>query len=107
MARQKPISVSSRDRAVLNQHKARYEQEIGQTDEWGSFLATATLLGLAALGIYKLAQASRRSPQSVDVECIACRGGFVMAIPEGTGRAVHTFCPHCSTELVVNLGAAL
>ncbi|MFC1919479.1 hypothetical protein ACFLWX_01635 [Chloroflexota bacterium] len=104
--RQQPISISNRNRAILNQQKARYDSSTGQSTNWGQFLETMALLGLAAAGIYALAKASRRSSQSVDVQCSPCGANFIMAVPEGAERAVYTTCPHCGAELVVDLGAS-
>ena len=105
-ARQKPISINSRDRDVLNQQKARYEESTGKSTDWGDFLGTVALLGLAAVGVYMLAKAIKRSPRSVDVKCSGCDKSFVMAVPEGTPRAIYTTCPHCQEELVVDLGTS-
>ena len=103
-ARQRPISVTSHDRDALDSHKKRYEESTGEMTDWGAFLGTITLLGLAAAGVYHLAIAKRRSPQTVDVECFECGSTFLMAVPAGTGRAVYTSCPECDAELVVDLG---
>ncbi|MBM3176188.1 MAG: hypothetical protein FJZ93_10845 [Chloroflexi bacterium] len=104
--RQKPIPVTRQERASLEQHKQRYEGATGDTGDWGKFLGTIALLGLAAAGIYALVKATERSQQSVDVCCCRCSRNFVMAVPEGTGRAVYTSCPHCGIELVVDLGTS-
>ncbi len=103
-ARQKPISVTSRDRAFIDSHKKRYDESIGEETDWGTFLGTVALLGLAAAGVYNLVRANKRSPQTVDVECFECGSTFVMAVPTGTDRAVYTMCPECDAELVVDLG---
>ena len=102
--RQQPISISSRERAILNRQKLRYESSTGRNSSWGGFLGTVALLGLAAVGVYRLVRGSERSPQSMDVECTNCEATFIMAIPEGADRAVYTLCPHCGDELVVDLG---
>jgi len=103
-AKQRPISISSQDRAVLDSQKRRFEQSTGERTDWGSFLATVALLGLAAAGVYHLVRATNRSPQSVDVQCYQCSGNFILAVPRGTGRAIQTTCPHCNAELVVDIG---
>ena len=103
-AKQRPISISSRDRAVLDSQKKRYEESTGQKPDWGEFLATVALLGLAAAGVYHLAKTTNRSPQSVDVKCGKCQGNFLLAVPSGMGRAIQTTCPHCNADLVVDLG---
>ena len=103
-ARQRPISLTIGDRDTLDQYKIRYDESIGEKTKWGTFLGTITLLGLAAAGVYHLANAKNRSPQSVDVECCECGESFIMAVPTGTGRAVYTTCPSCCIDLVIDLG---
>ena len=103
-ARQKPISITSRDRAFIDSHKKRYDESIGEETDWGTFLGTVALLGLAAAGVYHLVNAKNRSPQSVDIECCECGEMFIMAVPQGVDRAVYTLCPACDAELVVDLG---
>jgi len=102
--RQKPISVPSSERALLNQQKERWEKVTGQKTDWGQFLGTVALLGLAAAGVYSLVKARERSLHSVDVQCCECNNTFVMALPTEIGRAIYTTCPHCDRELVVDLG---
>jgi len=102
--RQRPIPVTSQEREVLDKRKKKYEKSTGDSGDWGEFLATITLLGLAAAGIYKLVKAAKQPGQSVNVECIACRQTFVMALPNQVNRAVYIRCPHCQAELVVDLG---
>ena len=106
-SRQKPISIKKSDRDILDSYKERYETATGEPTDWGRFLGTVALLGLAAAGIYILTRAERRSPQSVDVFCEVCNTNFLMAVPEGTGRAIYTLCPECGADLVVDLGNVL
>ena len=101
--RQRPIPVTSREREFLEKQKKLYERNSGNTGDWGQFLGGIVLLGLAAAGIYVLARAVNRTPQSVDVHCSACGTSFVMALPNDARRIIHTKCPNCSSELVVNL----
>lgn len=103
-ARQRPISITSSDRDVLDLYKRLYEESTGENTDWGAFLGTISLLGLAAAGVYHLVKATRRSRQTVDVECFQCGSTFLMAVPAGTDRAVFTMCPECDAELVVDLG---
>ena len=98
------IAVSPQERSQLEEAKKVYETNFGQRTDWGGFLGSVVLLGLAAAGVYGLVRAARRSAQSVDIECCSCGGSFVMAVPAGTARAVQTICPLCNAELVVDLG---
>ena len=101
--RQRPIPVTSRERAVLDQRKKKYEKSTGLSGDWGKFLGEITLLGLAAAGIYMLVKGTKHSEQSVDVQCKACGETFVLALPAQVDRAVHVQCPDCQAELVVDL----
>jgi len=101
--RQKPITLRSRDRDTLDKHKKKYESTRGSTD-WGEFLRTVVLLGLAAAGIYAIVKATQRSEGSVNVEC-TCGERFVLALTPDVDRAVSVICPACGRELVVDLQA--
>jgi hypothetical protein len=103
-SRQSPISISKRDREKLDEQKSRYEESIGQKTDWGNFLRTMALFGLAVAGTYLLAKATQRTPQTVDVMSSGCRYKFIMSVPEGCSRAIYTTCPSCGAELVVDLG---
>lgn len=103
-AKQRPISISSGDRAALDSHKKRYEEKTGERTDWGTFLGIVALLGLAAAGIYYQAKTTNRSPQSVNVQCGKCQGDFLLAVPSGMERAIKITCPHCKAELVLDLG---
>lgn len=102
--RQRPIPVTRQERELLEERKRRYEESTGDRGDWGAFLRTVTLLGLAAAGVYTLGRVIARSRQSINVECAGCRGTFVVALPDQVGRAVHITCPYCGVELVVHLG---
>jgi len=102
--RQRPIPVTSRERVFLEQHKKRYERSTGDTGDWGNFLSTVALLGLAAAGIYMLVKAAKESENSVSAQCKACGQTFLIAISDQVGRVVYIKCPHCQAELVVYLG---
>lgn len=102
--RQRPIPVTRQERATLDERKRRYEESTGDQGDWGRFLGTMTLLGLAAAGIYALARVRERSANSVNVECATCGRTFLMAVPDQVGGAVYITCPHCGEELVVHLG---
>jgi len=101
--RQRPIPVTSQERRFLEEQKQRYENNSGDTGDWGQFLGSMALLGLAAIGIYALANAINRTPQSVDVRCSVCNNSFLMALPTEVRRVLYTRCPHCQSEIVVTL----
>jgi len=101
--RQKPIPVTRDERQTLNARKQRYEKSTGDIGDWGNFLGNITLLGLAAVGIYKLVKTSARSRQSVDIQCPECSEAFVVAVPGNVSRAINIDCPHCSEEFVIYL----
>lgn len=103
--RQRPIPVTRQEREHLDEHKRRYVEATGDNSDWGRFLGTITLMGLAALGIYGLARATRRSTNSVTVDCPSCAETFPLALQQPEPRVVETICPHCNAELVVDLGA--
>lgn len=102
--RQKPIPVTNIEREFLDEQKHRYENASGDNGDWGKFLGTIVLLGLAAAGIYSLVKATERTKQSVDVNCPNCGRTFIMAVPDGVNKATYIKCPICQTELVVDLG---
>jgi hypothetical protein len=102
--RQRPIPVTSKERTFLEEQKKLYEKKSGDSGDWGQFLGSVAILALAAIGVYTLANAINRTSQSVDVQCLACNKSFVMALPNGIGSVIHTKCPHCQADLVVNLG---
>jgi len=52
-----------------------------------------------------LDDAMKRTPHSVDIECAICQRVFIMAVPEGSGTAVHTTCPECNADLVINISS--
>ena len=99
--RQKSIAVTPREKAQLERAKALYEEKTGDSNDWGGFLAAASVLALAALGVYKLAKSTRDRPI---VECPACGVRFPVAYSGRPPRVVHIQCPQCDEELVVDLG---
>lgn len=104
--RQRPISVSGREHQALEKQRRQYEEVTGDKGDWGKFLGTMSLLGLAAIGVYGLAKAIERSERSVKVECSECQKVFPMALPSEPVTIVQVPCPYCDTDLVVNLGAS-
>ena len=103
--RQRQIPVTRQERERLDQHKHHYEEATGDRGDWGRFLGTISLMGLAALGVYGLARATRRSTNSVTVDCPSCAESFTVALPQPEPRVVETVCPRCNAEMVVDIGA--
>ena len=99
--RQRPIPVTDSERTTLEQYKRQYEQKSGESGDWGDFLGAIALLGLAAVGIYALAQATKQTPQSATVKCSHCQKNFIMAIPLNASNVIPVKCPHCQQDLVV------
>lgn len=101
--RQRPIPVTDREREYLERQRKVYESKVGDTGDWGEFLKTAVLLGLVGLGLYKLAQANQGLGQSASITCPACGHTFLMALPPQIEHYLQVGCPHCQTNLVVDL----
>jgi DNA-directed RNA polymerase subunit RPC12/RpoP len=99
--RQRPIPVTDSERTKLEQYKRQYEEHSGEGGDWGAFLGTIALLGLAAAGVYALVQATRQTPQSANVICSECHQQFVIALPVNAQNVVAVRCPHCQRDLVV------
>jgi len=78
--RQKPISITTREHKVLEGRRLRYQEITGDKGDWGKFLHTISAIGLAALGIYRLAKAVERSEQFATVKCPSCDGVFPIAL---------------------------
>jgi len=105
--RQRPISITGREHQALESQRRHYEGTTGDSGDWGKFLGTMALLGLAAIGIYGLTKAIERSERSVKVECSNCRRVFPMALPSEPVTIVQVPCPYCDIDLVVNLGPSV
>jgi uncharacterized C2H2 Zn-finger protein len=101
--RQRNVPLNINERRELDQRKRDYENRTGDTGDWGKFLGTVTLAGLAALGIYALAQATRRAPTVWQVKCPSCSTMFPIQVPNPPPwRVTQVACPKCSTELVID-----
>jgi hypothetical protein len=98
--RQKSIAVTPQEKLQLERAKELYHKETGDRGDWGKFLGVASILALAALGIYKLATSNRSKPI---VECPVCRTKFAVAYSGNLPPVVHIQCPECSEELVVRI----
>lgn len=96
------IAVSPQERLQLEDGKASYEKKAGETD-WGSFLGVATGIGLAALGVYALAKASRKNATTWQVTCpnYDCREVFPV-VTQSPPQLAQVACPNCRAELIVD-----
>lgn len=99
------IAVSPQQRLQLEESKQSYERRAGGTD-WGSFLRVATGIGLAALGVYLLARASRQNATTWRVTCPNqnCRAVFPI-VAQLPPRLAQVTCPNCNSELIVDFAA--
>lgn len=101
--RQRHIPLSIDERRELDRRKREYEDRTGDTGDWGKFLGIISLAGLAALGIYAMAQATKRAPTVWQVSCSHCGTGFPIQVPNPPPwRLAQVRCPDCSSELVVD-----
>lgn len=101
--RQRNIPLNINERRELDQRKCDYESRTGDSGDWGKFLGVVTLASLAALGIYSLAQASRREPTVWQVSCPRCSTTFPIQVPNPPPwRVTQVTCPTCNTELVID-----
>ena len=105
--RQRNIPLNINERHQLDKRKQDYQNSTGDTGDWGKFLGVVTLAGLAALGIYGLAQATRREPPTVwQVNCPHCSTAFPIQVPNPPPwRVTQVTCPRCSTELVIDFAS--
>ena len=99
--RQKSIGVTPREKEKLRKAKQLYEERTGDKADWGSFLGAVSVLGLAALGVYKLVKSSKKNPTTT---CAVCGRKFSIAYSEGLPPVVYVTCPNpnCQEELVVD-----
>ena len=103
--RQKTVAMTPAEKRRLDRAKQAYEDHTGDTGDWGRFLGIASILGLAALGIYKLVTSSRQNPA---VTCAVCGERFFVApSDEELPPALYVRCPNpgCGAEMVVNFDA--
>lgn len=98
------IAVSPQERRQLEESKEHYQDRAGQTD-WGTFLGVATGIGLAALGIYALARASRQNATTWHVTCPNRNCGAMFPLVTQTPPTLAQItCPSCNSELLVDFG---
>jgi len=103
MPRQRHIPLNIDVRDELDRRKRDYEDRTGDTGDWGKFLGLVSLAGLAALGIYRVAQANRLTPTVWQVDCLQCRMGFAIQVPNPPPwRMSKVRCPNCGGDLVID-----
>ncbi len=101
--RQRNIPLNINERRELDQRKQHYESRTGDTGDWGKFLRIATLAGLATLGVYTLAQVTKRAPTVWQVNCPRCSTVFPIQVPNPPPwRVTQVACTNCNTELVID-----
>jgi hypothetical protein len=101
--RQRHIPLNIDERLELDRRKRDYEDRTGDVGDWGRFLGTVSLAGLAALGVYAMAQAIRRAPSVWQVDCSSCGVGFPIQVPNPPPwRLAQVKCPKCGAELVID-----
>ena len=102
--RQKSIGVTPMEKEKLAKAKQLYEKRTGDKVDWGSFLGAVSVLGLAALGVYKMVKSSKKNPTAT---CAVCGKKFSIAYSESLPPVVYVTCPNpsCQEELVVDFSA--
>jgi len=101
--RQRHIPLNFEERQELDRRKRDYEDMTGDTGDWGKFLETVTLAGLAALGVYSPARVSRRAPAVWQVSCPGCKMVFPIRVPNPPPwRVAKLGCENCGAELVMD-----
>jgi hypothetical protein len=101
--RQRHIPLTVAERRELDQRKRDYEDRTGDVGDWGKFLGTITLAGLAALGIYSMVQVARRGPTIWQVKCLLCGVMFPVRVPNPPPwRLAQIECPKCEQGLVID-----
>jgi len=105
--RQRNIPVDKDEGIELERRKRLLEEKTGQPADWGRALGILTLGGLAALGIYAWAKATRPTPTTWQVACpnSKCGAVFPVATSGSTPSLAQVACPCCQTEIVVDFGS--
>ena len=103
---QKAISVETEEWSLLVRLKSDYSGKLGEDADWGSFLGTVALLGVAAAGVYGFAECLSRTESAASARCVACGLVFPVAVPHRSPGAIQFPCPACHAMLVLNLRAA-
>ena len=100
--KQKTIGVTPNEKAHLDRAKKKYQEHAGENVDWGKFLLTAAIAGLAVLGVYQLIKASKSDPT---VKCPECGREFAIALPVDATEVMQVNCPYCKEWLAVQFYA--
>jgi len=100
--RQKSVAMTPKEKERLEREKQLYEEHAGRKVDWGEFLGVVAVIGLAALGIRKMVQSSRRNPTTT---CPVCNQQITIAYSDDLPEVFYVVCPKCKTELVVDFRA--
>ena len=101
MPRQQPIPVTTEERQVLNERKSLYERHTGDVGDWGHFLNSITLLGLAVAGVYPLVKGERTRRNATEVQCPSCEM-ILWFFDHDREGVLLVPCPACDTEYVAH-----
>ncbi|MBE0479730.1 MAG: hypothetical protein IBX68_01995 [Dehalococcoidia bacterium] len=105
--RQRHIPLSVAHRLEMDRRKREYEDRTGDCGDWGKFLQTVTLAGLAALGVYAEGKVSRLGLNAWRVSC-PCGSSFPVQTPNPPPwRLAQTTCPSCGGDIVVDFSRPL
>lgn len=101
--RQRHIPLGIEERLELDRRKQDYEEKTGDVGDWGKFLSVVTLAGLAALGVYSVAQAGKFGPTIWQLKCPQCGVRFPIQVPNPPPwRLAPATCVKCESSLVVD-----
>ncbi len=101
--RQRHVPLRIHDRLELDRRKRDYEERTGDVGDWGEFLGVVTLAGMAALGIYSVAQMDRLASVIWQVRCSSCGVRFPVKAPSpAPWRLSRVTCVKCEAELVLD-----
>jgi len=107
MSRQRHIPLNTESREHLDRIKKDYEERTGDVGDWARFLRTVSLAGMAALGIYSVAQLAKRGTNIWQIRCSRCGVIFPVQIPNPPPwRLWQIVCPKCESELVLDFSKA-
>ena len=105
--RQRHVPLNTEVRQELDRRKRDYEDKTGDIGDWAKYLTIVSLAGMAALGIYAVAQVAKRGPTVWQVRCTRCGVIFPIQVPNPPPwRLAQVACPKCTGELVLDFTKA-